>query len=264
MHGKRILNLKGDRKIFAIVFFSLFLVLLTGILTPVIIDTRENNWNEQLDEEINEIEREASRIFNEKESSLLSVKTDIKKELNVVLSPPNTSYRELIKLVNEERFAKYSVEVLAPNGRIIAWNEDIAIKQEEVFPLTFPLGQTYFYNTELVTYLSVVDTVTLEHDNFYVVLSVPLEKHYSLQNPYYIPVSLINELNENFYTQFEISYTPFAEKSKDGRKYSFELLNNRSNKIGMVSFFKPTLTSEINSISETSDNIQVILLIIAY
>ena len=264
MSGKRILSLKGDRKFFTIVFFILFLVLLVGILTPVLIDIKENNWNGQLDEEINDIERKASQIFNVKESGLLSVKTELKKELNIVLSPPNTSYRELIKLVNEERLSNYSVQVLAPNGRIIAWNEDIAVKQEEVFPLTFPLGQTYFHNTELVTYLSVVDTVTLEHDNFYLVLSVPIEKHYSLQNPYHIPVSLTNELNENFYTQFEIYYTPFAEKSKDGRKYSFDLLNNSNNKIGIVSFFKPTLTSEINSISRVSENFQVVLVIFAF
>src|SRR3970040_524216 len=99
MSGKRILSLKGDRKFFTIVFFILFLVLLVGILTPVLIDIKENNWNGQLDEEINDIERKASQIFNVKESGLLSVKTELKKELNIVLSPPNTSYRELIKLV---------------------------------------------------------------------------------------------------------------------------------------------------------------------
>jgi hypothetical protein len=264
MLGKKLLNLKGDRKYFTIVFFILFLILLTGIITPLIIDSKENNWNEELDEEINNIEREALRIFDEKESELLSVKSRIKEELNIVLSPPKTSYRELIKLINEERFSDYSIEVLAPNGRIIAWNEDIAIEQEEVFPLTYPLGQTYFHNTELITHLSAVDTVTIEHDNFYLVLSMPVEKHYTLQNPYYISVSFTNELNEKFYTQFEVSYTPYAEKSRDGRKYSFELLNNKKNKIGLVTFFKPTLASEINSITDTSDNIQVVLVILAF
>ncbi len=255
---------KGDRKFFTIVFFILFLVLVIGIVTPIIIDIKQNNWNEELDEQIKKIERSASRIFNEKESKLLSIKTDLKKELNVVLSPPNTSYKELIKLVNEERFSEYSVEVLAPNVRIVAWNTNIAVKQEEVFPLTYPLGQTYFHNTDLVTYLSVVDTVILEHDNFYLVLSVPIEKHYTIQNSYYVHISLTDELNENFYTQFDISYNPFAEKSKDGRKYSFELLNNKNNKIGVVSFYKPTLTSEINSTNQNSDNIQVILVILAF
>ena len=263
MFRKIIRSLKGDRKFFTIVFFILFLVLVIGIVTPIIIDVKENNWNEELDEQVKEIERSANDIFNEKESNLLSVKTNLKKELNIVLNPPNTSYKELIKLVNEDRFSKYSVEVLAPNGRIIAWNENIAVKEEEVFPLTYPLGQTYFHNTELVTYLSVVDTVTLEHDNFYLVLSIPIEKHYNLQNPYYFPVSLTNELNENFYTQFEISYNPFTEKSKDGRKYSFELLNNSNNKIGMISFYKPTLAAEINSTNQNSDNIQVVLVILA-
>ena len=244
MFNKIIRILKGDRKFFTIVFFILFLVLVIGIFTPVIINVKENNWNEELDNKIKEIENSVNNIFNKKESDLLSIKSNLKKELNTVLSPPNTSYRELIKLVNEDRFAKYSVEVLAPNGRIIAWNENIAVKQENVFPLAYPLGQTYFHNTELVTYLSVVDTLTLEHDNFYLVLSIPLEKHYTLQNPYYVHINLTDELNENFYTQFEISYNPFSEKSKDGRKYSFDLLNNMNNKIGTVNFYKPTFLLE--------------------
>ncbi|RPI72952.1 MAG: hypothetical protein EHM47_07115, partial [Ignavibacteriales bacterium] len=264
MFGKRILNFKGDRKYFAIVFFILFLILLTAIMTPVLTDINENKWNEILNEEIDKIVEESSGIFKNKESELISVKENLKKELNVVLSPPNTSYRELIKLVNEERFSNYSIEVLAPNGRIIAWNEDIAAGQGEIFPLSFPLGDTYFHNTDLLTYLSVVDTVTLENDNFYLVLSVPVEKNYIIHNSYYIPVSLTNELNENFYTQFEIIYSPFAEKSKDGRKFSFELVNNGSSKIGVVSFFKPTLTSEVNSINQVSENIQVVLVILAF
>ncbi|HSP86665.1 MAG TPA: hypothetical protein VLN45_00910, partial [Ignavibacteriaceae bacterium] len=264
MFRKIIRSLKGDRKYFTIVFFILFLVLLIGIITPIVIDIKESNWNEELEEEIKEIEISANGIFNEKESDLLSIKSTLKKELDIVLSPPNTSYRRLIRLVNEERFSKYSVEVLAPNGRIIAWNKSIAVKQEEVFPLTYPLGQTYFHNTELVTYLSVVDTLTLEHDNFYLVLSAPVEKYFSLQNPYYISINFTEELNENFYTQFEINYNPFSEKSKDGRRYTFDLLNNKNNKIGIVSFYKPTLTSEINSANQYSNNLQVILVVIAF
>src|SRR5690554_4816528 len=262
MFFKKKLNLKGDRKYLAIVFFILILLLISTVVIPLIIDSRENNWEEYLTEEINKIEQEATEIYKKKEERLLSVKSELKKELLVVLSPPNTSYRNLIRLVNEERFSDYSVEVLAPNGRVIAWNEDVALRREEIFPLEYPLGQTYFHNTELMTYLSVVDTIVLENDNFYLALSLPIEKHYKLQNPYYIPVSLTNELNENFFTQFEIFYTPFVSASKDGRKFSFELLNNYNNKIGLVEFFKPTLASEINSIKQAGENFQVFLFIL--
>ncbi len=257
-------RLKGDRKYFTIVFFILFLVLLIGIITPVILDSKENSWEAELDSQIKKIENSVLQILRDKVSELLSDKNEIKKELGEVLHAPNTSYRELIKLVNDDKYTKYSVEVLAPNGRTIAWNEKVAIPQENIFPLAYPLGETFFYNSQLITYLSIVDTVTIEHDNFFLVFSSPVEKHYQLQNSYFEPVSLTERLNNNFLTQFEIFYHPFADKPKDGRKYSFDILNNGKNKIATVSFIKPSLSAQINSLESISENIQVIFLVLAY
>ncbi len=257
-------RLKGDRKFFTIVFFILFLVLLIGIITPLILDSKENNWEAELDLQIKEIENSVIQILNDKEFELLSDKNEIKKELLEVLRTPNTSYRELIKLVNDDKYSDYSVKVLAPNGRTIAWNEKVAISQGNIFPLAFPLREAFFYNNQLITYLSVVDTVTIEHDNFFLVFSSPVEKHYHLQNTYFEAISLTEELNNSFLTQFEIFYHPYADKQKDGRKYSFDILNNGKNKIATVSFIKPSLITQINSLENISDNIQVVLLILAY
>ncbi len=69
---------KGDRKYFAIVFFILFLVLIIGILTPVFIDNRNQNWEEQLIEKNHEIENSVYDLYKEKESKLLDVKTRLK------------------------------------------------------------------------------------------------------------------------------------------------------------------------------------------
>ena len=259
----RISLFKGDRKFFAIVFFILVLVFIIAVITPTIIDYKEENWREELASKVWEIETTVTDLYKDKEEKLLTTKDKLKEDLLVTLSPPNTSYRELIKLVNEERFNRYSVEVLAPNGRIIAWNENIAIPQGKIFPLSFPLGQTYFYNTELLTYLSVIDTLVLEHDAFYVVFSLPFEKHYSLQNSYFRNISFTNDLTDKFYTQFNIGFTPLTVKSKDGRKHSFGLLNNKEKKIGMVSFIKPSQTSYINSINNLSDAFQSVLLVLA-
>lgn len=259
----RISLFKGDRKFFAIVFFILILVFAIAVITPSIIDYKEKNWEQELNSKVWEIETSVTDLYKDKEDKLLSTKNKLKEDLLVTLSPPNTSYRELIKLVNEERFSRYSLEILAPNGRIIAWNENVAIPQEKIFPLALPLGQTYFYNTELLTYLSVIDTLVLEHDAFYVVFSQPFEKHYSLQNSYFKNISFANDLTDKFYTQFNIDFNPFAEKSKDGRKHSFKLLNNKDNKIGMISFIKPSQTSYINSINGLSNDIQSVLIILA-
>jgi len=76
---------KGDRKYFAIVFFILILVLIIGILTPVFIDNRNQNWEEQLIEKNYEIEISVYDLYKEKESKLLDVKTRLKSSLTNTL-----------------------------------------------------------------------------------------------------------------------------------------------------------------------------------
>lgn len=253
---------KGDRKYFAIVFFILILVLVIGILTPVFIDSKNQNWEEQLIEKNHEIENLVYDLFNEKESKLLDAKTSLKSGLAHTLSDKKYAYGELISLVNSERFVNYSVEIIAPNGKIIAWNELIAIEQNDIFPLNFPLNEVHFYSSGLITYLSVIDTVSIKNDIFYLAVSQPFEKHYTLHNKYFSSLSFKEELTKKFNTRFEVLYTPYAQFSKDGRNYSFALLNNYHNKIGMVNFFKPSHNSSVAKIRETAAKYQSVLVVL--
>ena len=66
---------KGDRKYFAIVFFILILVVIIGILTPVFINNKNQNWEEQLIEKNHEIENSVYDFYKEKELKLLDVKS---------------------------------------------------------------------------------------------------------------------------------------------------------------------------------------------
>ena len=138
-------------------------------------------------------------------------------------------------------FNDYSIEIFAPNGKLIAWNQIIAIDQDELFPLSFPLGETYFLSKDLLNYLSIIDTSHLESDIFYVAISTPIEEKFKINNQYSKNISFKNELTSKYQIDLTIEYSPYAEKSKDGRKYSFELLNTKNNKIGMVSFTKAVI-----------------------
>ncbi|QQS34867.1 MAG: HAMP domain-containing protein [Ignavibacteriales bacterium] len=261
---KRILNrFKGDRKYFTIVFFVLVLILVSGITAPLLIEKTETNWNKELSIAIQEIENDVFKSFKEKEHQLIEVKTQLTKKLHRILKPGNQSYGLLIKTVNNKEFEDYSVEVFAPNAKLIAWNSIIAIPQEELFPLSYPFGETYFYESGLQTYLSVIDTLHIDTDIFFVAFSVPFEKHYSFLNEYYKEISFTKEISDKYYTQFEIDYVPYTQKSKDGRKYSFDILNNKFNKIGLVSFLKPSLSGRVNSINNSFSQIQSLLALMA-
>ena len=53
------------------------------------------------------------------------------------------------------------------------------------------------------------------------------------------------------------------KKARDGRKFSFELLNTENNKIGMVSFTKPLLNNAITQTKDTASKIQSLLVVLA-
>ncbi len=255
---------KGDRKYFTIVFFILLLIFISGIITPLLIQQERNNWQEYLSKKISSIESSVNLLFKNKENKALNTAQDLKTKLLHTLKPGVNSYGELITLVNEDSYKNYSIEVFAPNGKLIAWNEQVAIPQDDIFPLERPMGETYFYRNKLITYLSVVDTLLIENDQFFYAVSLPIEKHFELQNPYFNELSFSEELSEKYLTQFKIDYNPFTVKSKDGRVYSFEILNNENNKIGMVNFFKPSLEVSIGDLRENTNTIQSIMVIVAF
>ncbi len=263
MFGRFFNKIKGDRKYFAVVFFILLLIILIGIASPYFVQHLENNWNKILSDKILLIQSSINSILNEKENKILEKNIDLKNRLRKVLNPRNNSYGALIRAVNNSDFDDYSVEILAPNGRLIAWNSKIAIPQNDILPLSFPSGHIHFYDGYLTTYLTVTDTILSDNDLFYFVISLPIEKHYTIKNPYFEQINFSKELSNKFKTQINLNYSPFSEETRDGRKYSFDLLNKQNDKIGNVTFFKPTLNLTADSFYQLTGQIQSILIIIA-
>jgi nitrogen fixation/metabolism regulation signal transduction histidine kinase len=254
---------KGDRKYFSIVFFILIILGISGVITESVLNNTKENWDDILIEEITKTELSIKSDFEIKHNELINKLDLVRKDLRKSLTPENESYKEIVKLINDDIFNDYSIEIFAPNGKLIAWNQIIAIDQEELFPLSFPLGETYFLSKDLLYYLSIIDTTHLESDIFYIAISTPIEEKYRINNQYSRNTSFTNELISKHQLDINIEYSPFAEKSKDGRKYSFELLNSENNKIGVVSFTKPLLSNTLSLTKDTASKIQSLLVVLS-
>lgn len=254
---------KGDRKFFSIVFFILLSVFVVGLIDPFIIENKRSEWDNDLKQKILEIEKSVTEKYKQKENNLLRIKSEVSQKLKLTLSGEKYNYGDLISLLNEKSYEDYSLEVVAPNGKIIAWNKILAMEQDDIFPFVYPLDEVYFLTNGLFTFISAIDTIKIQNDNFYLIVSKPLEKHYKLQNQYYSELSFETELSEKFNTRFEILFDPYNQPSKDGRVYSFNLLNHKGNKIGTVSFSKPLLSVEMAGIKDQFIKIQIILLVTA-
>ncbi len=254
---------KGDRKFFSIVFFILLLIFAVGLIDPIIIQNKRSNWEDYLRSKIFDIEKTSIEKYTQEENELLRVKKEIGNKLNYTLSGDSYNYGELISLLNEELYKNFSLEVVAPNGKIIAWNKIIAIEQEDIFPFVYPIDEVHFLGNGLFTFLTCIDTIKVQNDIFYLIVSKPFEKHYKLQNQYFSELSFESELSEKFSTRFDILFDPFTQPPKDGRIYSFDLLNHIGNKIGTISFSKPLLSVELSAVKELFIKIQTLLIVAA-
>ena len=236
MLKKNIKTFGGDRKYFTIVFFIFLLLVLSSFVKPYLESYITRNWKAEQEEDNKSIESDVKSFYKEKENTLLKTATELKNNLADTLKPGKNSYGSLVRLVNSKNFSSYSIEIVAPNGRLIAWNENIAIPQYDIFPLNFPAGEVYFYNASLDIYLSYTDTLSVQNDLFYIIVSRPFEKKYFLQNPYYDDINFSKFLSDRYLTQFNINYSSSAQLKNDSTNYSFVLLNNKNNKIAVVTF----------------------------
>lgn len=263
MYRKIIEKFKGDRKFFSIVFFILVVIGISGIITKKILSDTEEGWPVLLTEKINEFSHSVKNDFDKKQNDLFLKIDLIRTNLQRTLKPENESFKELVKQINGKKFDGYSIEIFAPNGKLIAWNQSLAVNPKELFPLSFPIGETYFLSDDLLIYLTIVDTVHIQSDIFYLTVSKPIEKRYELANQYNQNLSFTKEISTKYQVDFEVNYSPYSEKTKDGRKYSFEIINNHSNKIGLVTFTKPSLSQTINNIKDNSSILQSLLVVLA-
>src|SRR4030043_1908262 len=101
---------KDDRKYFTIVFFILILLVISGLLSPILIDKQKENWSDNLSENIRGIEANTLKDFKKIENQLLDISRLVKNELSEILINNNASYGELVKTINQERFNNCSLE----------------------------------------------------------------------------------------------------------------------------------------------------------
>ncbi|MDP4116323.1 MAG: ATP-binding protein [Bacteroidota bacterium] len=265
MHKRLFQYLKKDEKKYLLFIFLILLILAaSAIILPKYVSYIVANRTSFQNTETARIEKEAVAIYKRQETKVIKAGEDVKQKLLRALRTANNSYGGIVKVLNSERFDNYSVEIVAPNGKLVAWNDEIAVEQKDIFPLFFPVGNVYFNNSNLVTWLTLVDTLNIDSDQFYVFVSRPFEKYYSIKNSYYKEYSFIKTLNDNFLNQFEADFSPYASFSKDGRKYSFPIVNNKNNKIGVLTYYKPSIQGEIENAQQIVSKIQSLLILTAF
>lgn len=252
---------RGDGKIFFIVFFVLILLILSGIITELYIKNINENWQQVISQEINEVQKSVIDEFKINQNLLKVTLSKLKNNLTNQLNQSEEVYKSFLHQINKQDYKGFSIEIFAPNGKILGWNTDSKNSSSDLFPLRASIGETFFLETDLLYCFSIIDTFDFQQDEFFILLSLPIEKKYKLSNEYFNEISITNKIVEKIQTEVKIDFNPFTSPFSDGRKFSFELLNNKNKKIGLVTIDKPTLKNRIKEIKAFTSSFQSLIVL---
>lgn len=255
---------KGDGKIFSIVFFVLIFLILTGIIAENQINSVKNDWKSYVTEELNDMQISVTEEFKVKENFLVGTLNKLKSNLQSELNKSDETFKSLIKVINQPEYDDFSIEIYAPNGKLIGWNKSSKVLHNELFPLPATIGETFFLEKDLVYFFSIIDVFHFQNDEFFIFLSLPIEKKYKLYNKFYEEISITDLITAKIQTEAAIDFNPFTSPTVDGRKYSFEITNNKNKKIGLVTLNKPTIKSHINNIKDFTSSVQSLLVLLGF
>ncbi len=231
----------------------------SGIISPILINNRKTNWEKILETKIYSSEQLIRKTFEQNIHRLLDVSKTIKSGLkNKNEADINHS---LGKIINNEK--DLLIQFYEADSNLIFWNSEEIFNRFELSQLKNTTGQAYFKSRKLSTYIYVFDTLRIQHKVYSFVLSLPVENKYRFLRSGDI-ISYTDYFSNLINTSVRIDYNPTNQQTNDGRIHSFAVLNNFNNKIGVVEFEKPALDSEIQMMENVINAIQSMLLIMIY
>jgi two-component system, NtrC family, nitrogen regulation sensor histidine kinase NtrY len=257
-------RLLDDKKVFSIVFIIILLIIIAGIVSPILTNWTKNNWENDLAGKINDIQDGTLSMFEKKQTALVNKSDLFVKSIKYVYGdkdslPPKT----FSKILTSDFYSGYSVGIYNRNLHLVAWTENYNIADFDSNYQKIKYNETFFYNYNLSSYLFKADSVQIGRQTYYIVFAQLIEKHFSIDNDLFKKVSFSDVLENKFATDFDIDYFPERGVKNDAKRYSFDLNNNKHNKIGLVTFTKPALTASLSNFTDKIDLFQSILVALA-
>lgn len=223
-------------------------IILIGIINPIILNNKRENWEKELHKRIETIEQYVSEEFEVRQNLITEKLKVLKDSVRVMLDSSDVSEPIGSPNVNLGNYVPIVVDSL---NNLLVWEYSSVFNLGNIIDEYFRPGETYFISNSLIDYLSVYDTLIVRNNEYWLALYDPIEKNYKIENKYFAPIGIVNELNDKFNTEFEFSFLKEASPTRDGRKHSFPILNNNNNKIGIATILKPLREATLQNVSNT-------------
>ncbi|MBX2977327.1 MAG: HAMP domain-containing protein, partial [Ignavibacteriaceae bacterium] len=244
-----------NRNYFIVFLSLLFLIVSIGFITPILIESKKSDWTNILPQKTDEVATSIETLYKEKEEFLITHLSILSQ--NIISVNNENLLQTFSNSVSNYNETDFAVGLFDKDENLIGWN-NATIFNEKIIWKDFPdENQTFFFHGQLEIYLAVWKQVE-SHRLF---VAIPFEKFYKTGDQH---ISFRENLEKIIQTDVDVSYLPYSAKSKDGRKYSFDIMNNNQTKIGLITFIKPILNAELNELRDTINHIQSLLILIAF
>jgi two-component system, NtrC family, nitrogen regulation sensor histidine kinase NtrY len=257
-------NLIGKYRYILFFSFLLLIIAASAVISPVLVSNEKKNWDLILTDKIEQTENFINQAFEKRYLLLKDSFKNLNQEINNQSLLTVNDRKKIFDKLSYYNDRNLSVQIYDDSLRLIAWNDRQILENVGLLKLNSWIGQAFFSGEKLITYLSFTDTLHINYAKYFLLLSLPVEKSFTLPSHENTEENLTDSLSQALSVEVQIEYSQFAKPAKDGRKYSFALLNNFNNKIGMVSFDKPAIEASLNQIKNDIWTIQSIVIIIAF
>ncbi len=254
-----ILKFFSKNKVLTLFFTILLLIFVVGVIGNSLIKNKIQTWAETSDSEIKSIENRITEIINWKQQKLKNKKNEIISHLKKVGKNSFNDFYTELELINttDLRISIFKDEEL------FYWNnkylgQGLFNNSESNF------DEVFLMQSEINSYFAIKDTFSINNQNYILELAQITEKQYNLNQDYFNELSLTEEISHEIGSVLKIEYSPSAKKTKDGRKYSFDIKNDENNVIGVATFLKPTRENAVKKIENLISISQGVLALIGY
>lgn len=254
---------KFDSKKILIISLTVLVILFSAsaVIEPLLIKQTSDNWGIASKEIAFKQSQSIQDAIDVKSSQLHSISKKLESSLKQLEAYNNLTQKSVFELILNDEFSAYSIQINNNNFGLFAWNQEPPADSNAIKILSEFKGQTAFITNKLKNYLCQINLLQIKSQTFWIIVALPVSQ-LSLPKKAKEEITLLDSLRLELNTDLNITYGFEAKTKPDGRYYSFPILNNYKNKIGIASFPNPSLNQHLENLKIVFGRIQSLLLLL--
>ena len=107
-----------------------FLVFLSGVLSPLLIENERNNWKRTVVDKIDNVANAINHAFETRTDFLSTTNSRLKKDLHLLQLKSSIDQRSLFKLLSDKKYQNLSVQIYDSKWNLTAWNSEPVLDKQ--------------------------------------------------------------------------------------------------------------------------------------